>query len=69
MFFKKEKDPEKTCRFCAYATVLENDRVSCSMRGEVKADGRCRKYVYDYLKREPRRQKKADALEYVDLND
>lgn len=69
MFFKKTKDPEKVCRFCSYATLLDDDKVSCRIRGEVKADYSCRKYIYDCLKREPRRQNKSEGLEYVDLND
>ncbi len=69
MFFKKTEDPERCCRFCVNAKLLEDSQnVLCSKRGIVKNDYICKKYIYDYLKREPSKAKKIDALEYVDIN-
>ena len=70
MFFKKKKNPENICRFCQSARLIDDsDNVLCSDKGIVREDFTCKKFAYDYLKREPKKQTKVDALEYVDIND
>lgn len=69
MFFKKTKDPQKICRFCVNARLLDDtENVLCSKRGVVKESYVCKKYIYDYLKREPSKSAKTEPLEYVDIN-
>lgn len=70
MFFKKSKNPEKICRFCVHAKLLDDgEHVLCNKRGVVKENYVCKKFVYDFLKREPSRARALDAVEFVDIND
>ena len=70
MFFRKEKDPEKICLFCTYATVSDDgEKVLCKHKGDVKSDYTCRRFKYDYLKRDPGKAAKIAEFEYVDIND
>ncbi len=70
MFFKKQKDPEKICLFCTYARdVGDCDKVLCDHRGIVSNEYVCKKFKYDYLKRDPGKHAKISELEYVDIND
>ena len=53
---KKEKDAEKYCEYCRYAvTVSLTDDMICEKRGIVSKDYSCRKFIYDPLKRMPRK--------------
>ena len=61
---------EKMCRTCEHAELLvDTDRVLCDRKGIVKADGICRKFVYDILKRvPPKNNPEAPKLEYIDID-
>ncbi|MBQ7822518.1 MAG: hypothetical protein IJ391_09595 [Clostridia bacterium] len=68
MFFKK-KNPENICRFCQSARLIDDsDNVLCSRKGIVREDHTCRRFAYDFLKRDPGKSAKIEALEYVDIN-
>lgn len=48
---------ESTCRNCRYGRLSpEGDSVLCVKKGIVDADGKCRRYSYDPLKRVPRKK-------------
>ncbi len=53
-----ERDPLPACAFCEYAKEGDNHDlfVFCThTEQEVSAQGKCRHYVYDLLKRQPLR--------------
>lgn len=53
---------ENTCRFCEYATLLaECGQVICKKRKNLFVDSHtCRKFKFDILKKDVRRQKLPD---------
>ncbi len=51
------KDIQKKCEYCIHASPLgKNSEMVCLKRGIVNSDDLCRKYKYDPLKREPKKQ-------------
>ena len=65
----KERDIEKACRMCEHAELLVDENVVlCERKGIVKADGCCRRFIYDTLKRIPPKNAPAPKLEYVDID-
>lgn len=51
------KDLPKKCEYCLNATPLgSNNEMVCKIRGIVNSDDLCRRYKYDPLKREPKKQ-------------
>lgn len=47
----------KKCEYCINASPIGRDKeMVCLKRGIVNADDLCRKYKYDPLKREPKKQ-------------
>ena len=44
------------CKYCELCTALENDKVQCSKFGEVKSYDSCKKFVYNPLKRIPKKE-------------
>lgn len=70
MFWKNKKDPENICRFCQHARLIDDsDNVLCSHKGVVREDFFCRKFAYDFLKRDPGKSVRVESLEYIDIND
>ncbi len=66
---KKESDFEKVCALCQYASPLcEREEVLCRKYGVVAPDHTCRRFVYDPLKRVPRRPQIIPA-DLPDLSD
>ena len=56
------------CEYCARARRAADGRVMlCSKRGIVPMYHRCRRFVYDPLKRIPYRQPKLDTYEAKDF--
>ena len=59
---------ERFCKFCQHSSELsDEDTMLCGKKGIVSADFICKKFVYDPLKREPKRLSKEVKLEFVDL--
>ena len=59
MCFKKKnndgRDIPQVCEFCEFAIIInDEENVLCSKRGIVGRGGKCRKFIYDPLKREPK---------------
>ena len=62
-------DIEKLCRSCEHAELLvDSGVVLCERKGIVRADGLCRKFIYDPLKRIPPKNAPAQKLEFVDID-
>lgn len=53
MLFRKNIEPR--CAYCAHAGRVNEREVACSRKGIVAADGHCRRFKYDPLKRIPPR--------------
>ena len=52
----KSEDTVKLCELCRYSAPLAmGDDMLCEKRGVVKREYSCRKFMYDPLKRVPRR--------------
>ncbi len=53
---KKSNDIEKMCMFCRFSSLIKpTEDMLCSYKGVVDKEFSCRKFVYDPLKRVPRR--------------
>ena len=55
MLFRKKI--ERSCTYCVYGTMLEDDQVLCSKKGLRSAEKPCRKFKYDPCKRIPAKAK------------
>lgn len=66
----ENKGIENICAYCEYARdTHEREFVICSKKGVVNAMGKCRKFIYDPMKRIPRPAPAVDGkLEFIDLN-
>ena len=53
MLFRKNMDPR--CAYCGKGNQLNDREVICKKRGIVPADGCCRAFRYDPLRRTPPR--------------
>lgn len=62
MLFRKKI--EKSCAYCRFGTMLEEDMVLCIKRGVVPLGKKCRKFRYDPLKRVPSKPKALDFSKY-----
>lgn len=61
---KKETDIERVCAYCEHAAPLPGqDTVLCDKKGVVNGGYLCRRFVYDPLKRKPKRPPKLPGLE------
>ncbi len=59
MLFKKKDeslpDIPRCCGYCESATIISDEgNVLCAKKGIVSCEYKCRKFVYDPLKRKPR---------------
>lgn len=55
---KKDDDEDKVCEYCRRAIhVADTGDMLCEKRGVVPGGFSCRRFVYDPLKRVPRRMK------------
>lgn len=62
MLFRKKI--ERSCTYCVYGTMLEDDQVLCSKKGLRSAEKPCRKFKYDPCKRIPAKAKAMDFGKY-----
>ena len=54
----RAKDYPPCCAHCAFGVTVEGDaEVLCRHNGVMRPDDSCASYVYDPLKRKPKRQK------------
>ena len=64
MLFRK--NIEKSCNYCIYCTVLDEETVLCIKKGVVNRSGKCRRFSYDPCKRIPAKAKALDFEKYKD---
>lgn len=67
---KNNKEIEKICAFCECSrSTHDKDFLVCSKNGIVHAAYKCRRFIYDPMKRTPKRAPSpAEGFEYVELN-
>lgn len=65
---KKDVEIEKYCVYCEHSTLLyDEDYVLCQRKGVVSSLHKCRKFVYDPLKRKPAAPT-ISALEFINID-
>ena len=65
---KKTPELERICKFCEWASALNNpDQMLCRKKGVVNAGYVCRAFQYDPLKRDPGNRAAADLFVPVDI--
>ena len=62
MLFRKKID--RSCAYCIYGTLLEEEQVLCARKGLRSIDDKCRKFKYDPCKRIPPKAKAFDFSKY-----
>lgn len=62
MLFRKKI--EKSCSYCQFGTQLDDGLALCIKRGVVSANHKCRKFVYDPIKRVPPKPQTLDFSKY-----
>lgn len=63
---KKEISP--SCSYCMHGKLAPNgENVLCMKKGVVEKDFACRKFKYDVLKRQPKRQRELEKFDAEDF--
>lgn len=62
MLFRKKIT--RSCQYCQFATVIDEENVLCSKKGLYSLFDRCRKFRYDPTKRIPPKPKAMDFKKY-----
>ena len=62
MLFNKKIEP--CCSYCRFGVKISDDEVMCLKKGVVSAFGKCRRFKYDPLRREPPAHVLFDAKEF-----
>ena len=62
MLFRKKI--QKSCAYCEYGTILNDEQVLCIKKGVVPLASKCRKFSYDPCKRVPLKPKALDFEKY-----
>jgi hypothetical protein len=63
MLFRK--NIEKSCSYCVYATVLDDETVLWTKKGLVSLSAKCNRFKYDPTKRIPKKAKPLDFSKYT----
>lgn len=67
---KNTPEYERLCVYCEHAApTYEPDRMMCDKNGIVSVSYRCRKFVYDPLKRIPRPKRSLPEVDVVLIDD
>lgn len=62
----KNSDGAKMCEFCRFASEIKTtEDMLCSHKGVVDKEYSCRKFVYDPLKRVPKKLPELPVLEEI----
>lgn len=70
--YASEVEYERICGMCEHAIPIEDeDYILCSKKGVVPMNGRCRKFIYDLLKRNPGQPPQISLIskEVLDISD
>lgn len=51
MLFRKDVEP--CCAYCVHGSYIDDESVICVKKGVMKSWGKCRRFEYDPLKRQP----------------
>ena len=62
MLFRKKMP--RSCSYCQYGALLNDDEVLCVKKGIVNANRSCRKFFYDPCKRIPSKAKASNFNKY-----
>jgi len=63
------EDIEQLCAMCENSSaIFDPENVLCKHHGVVSATHKCRKFVYDPLKRVPSKSAKPVSLDYIDID-
>ena len=62
MLFRK--NVAKFCSYCVHAGQTNGEQMLCAKKGFTSPDGRCWRFRYDPLKREPARYKTKDFSKF-----
>ena len=63
---RRNSDEAKLCEFCRFATEIKTtEDMLCAYKGVVDKEYSCRKFVYDPLKRVPRKLPELPTLEDI----
>lgn len=62
MLFRKKI--ERVCSYCKYATKIDDEQVLCIKKGIRACNAKCRKFIYDPIKRIPVKAKALDFQQY-----
>lgn len=66
MLFRKKIT--RSCSYCQYGAVMDEDQILCTKRGIVSAYNGCRKFRYNPCKRIPLKMKTLDFEKYKDTD-
>lgn len=55
---------QRSCSYCQYGTLLEDEQILCVKKGIRSAEGQCRRFKYDPCKRVPKKPKAMDFSKY-----
>lgn len=65
---EEKRDIPQFCEFCEHAVIInDEENVLCSKKGIIGKKQKCRKYVYDPLKRVPRQLPEIPKLSKDDI--
>ena len=62
MLFRKKI--ERSCIYCQFGSVIDEETVVCSKKGLKTPDDKCRRFKYDPTKRIPGKPKALDFSKY-----
>ena len=62
MLFNKKIEP--SCSYCARGSQINDTQVACLRKGIVSAGGRCPRFKYDPLRRDPPKPITIDPAHY-----
>lgn len=66
---KNYEDIDQLCAMCENSSpIFDPENVLCKYHGIVSAAYKCRKFVYDPLKRVPSKSPKPVSLDYIDID-
>lgn len=51
MLFRKDVEP--CCAYCIHSAYVDDESIICVKKGIMKSWGKCRRFEYDPLKRQP----------------
>lgn len=66
MLFRKKVD--RCCGLCIHSTIVDEDTVRCSKKGNRNYEDKCLHFSYDPCKRVPKKSKALDCSKYEEYD-